>query len=305
LARLNENTPFKISVVVFLCIILGAVTVPFWESHWAGRSAEEQNISGTVEIGGKKVEAVKIDGRPNIAPGFHRTYTFGSDGLGRDVFMRSLRGGRVSLMAGFFAAIIGMSGAVVLGTAAGYKRGMVDTVISRWVDFMLCFPMLLLMVAMSGALALRDFGPIQRGSLPLLIVVLGFGAIPGMTRLVRSLVLGLAEKEFVEAAKAMGGSDARIMFRHMLPNISNQLVTFFGLMVSGMIVAEAGLSFLGIGILPPAMSWGTGIGDGTVYSMVAWWVTIIPGAFIAATATSINLIAMGIEEAFDPKKLGG
>jgi len=219
--------------------------------------------------------------------------------------MRTLRGGRTSLLAGFGAAILGMFGAIMLGTIAGYKGGWFDTLITRWVDFMLCFPTLLLMVAMSTALATRSFGPIHRGSVGLLIIILGTGAIPGMTRMIRALVLGLAEREFVEAARAMGGTDARIMFRHMLPNISNALVTYFGLMVSGMIIAEAGLSYLGLGILPPGMSWGSGIGDGVPYYMTAWWITLIPGGFIVLVATSVNLIGMAIEQAFDPKSLGG
>jgi peptide/nickel transport system permease protein len=305
LARLRENRIFIGAAIVFCMVILVCATAPMWESKWAGRTATEQNLSGTVEIGGKEKPAVKQDGRPGIGPGFHREYTLGSDQLGRDVLMRALRGGRVSLIVGFCAALLGMAGAIVLGTTAAFKRGMWDSAISRFVDFMLCFPMLLMMIALSTALAMRDLGPIQRGSMPLLIIILGFSAIWGMTRIVRGLVLGLAEKEFVEAARAMGGGDGRIMFRHMLPNISNQVVTYFGLMFSGMIVAEAGLSYLGVGILPPGMSWGTGIGDGTVYSMVAWWVTLVPGMFIILTAASVNLIGQAIEEAFDPKNLTG
>lgn len=303
--RLRENWTFKIALVVFSTIILLTLFAPFIETHWAGRAAGDQNLSGKMKIGGDTKEAVKVDGRPNIGPGLHKEYMLGSDSLGRDVFMRALRGGRVSLMAGFGAAAIGMIGAALLGTIAGYKRGRWDTIISRWADFMMCFPTLLLLVAMSTALATRTIGPIHRGSLSLLVLILGIGAIPGMTRLIRSLVVGLAEREFVEAAKALGASDWRIMLRHMLPNISNALVTYFGLMVSGMIIAEAGLSFLGLGILPPNLSWGTGIGDGTTYYTVAWWITVVPGMFIMATAASVNLIGMSIEEAFDPKNLGG
>jgi len=303
--RLRENRLFVVACAMFGTILLLTMSAPLFEQHWAGRTAQEQNLSGKATIGGKQIEAVKLDGRPNIGPGFHREYMLGSDALGRDVFMRALRGGRVSLLAGFGAAFIGMFGAIILGTVAAYKRGRWDTVISRWADFMMSFPSLLLLVAMSTALATRDIGPIERGSLPLLVMILGFGAIPAMTRIVRSLVLGLTEKEFVEAALALGGSDSRVMFRHMLPNISNALVTYFGLMVAGMIIAEAGLSFLGVGILPPGLSWGTGIGDGSVYAMVAGWVVLVPGAFVMATALSVNLIVMGIEEAFDPKQLGG
>ena len=305
LARLRENRSFQISSVIFLSILLMCLAAPLFETAWAGRSATDQNLSGSVLIGGHKVEAVKADGTPGIGPGFHRAYMLGSDSLGRDVFMRALVGGRVSLMAGFGAALLGMTGAVLLGTIAGYKGGWFDAAISRWVDFMLCFPMLLLMVSMSAALATRTIGPIHRGSLALLIIVLGGGSIPGMTRMIRALVLGLAECEFVEAARAMGATDSRIMFRHMLPNISNALVTYFGLMVSGMVIAEAGMSYLGLGILPPSMSWGSGIGDGVPYYLTAWWITMVPGGFIVLMATSVNLIGMAIEQAFDPKSLGG
>jgi peptide/nickel transport system permease protein len=303
--RLKENRTFKVSCVIFLSIVIMCVAAPVFERYWAGRSAADQNLSGSVMIGGKQVEAVAADGTPNIGPGFHLKYTLGSDELGRDVFMRALEGGRVSLLVGFGAALFGMAGAVVLGTAAGFKRGWVDTIISQWVDFMLCMPVILLMVAVSTALAMHPLGPIHRGSILLLILVLGFGAMPGMTRMIRGLVLGLAEKEFVEAARALGGGDARVMFRHMLPNISNALVTYFGLMVSGMIIAEAGMSFLGLGILPPGMSWGSGIADGSTYYMSAAWITMVPGLFIVLTTTSVNLIGMAVEEAFDPKNLGG
>jgi peptide/nickel transport system permease protein len=139
----------------------------------------------------------------------------------------------------------------------------------------------------------------------LLVLILGIGGIAGMTRIIRGLVLGLAEKEFVEAAKAMGSGDMRIMFRHMLPNISGALVTYFGLIVTGMVIGEAGLSYLGIGILPPGMSWGTGIGDGVPYVTSAWWVTMVPGTFIMLFAVSVNLIGQAVEEAFDPKNLQG
>ncbi len=303
--RLREDRVFKVSCVIFALVIIACMSAPMMESRWAGRTATEQNLSGSVKISGKEKEVVRLDGMPGIGPGFHREYTLGSDVLGRDVFMRALRGGRVSLLAGFGAATLGMFGAIFFGTIAGYKRGMWDAVISRTIDFMLCFPSLLLMVAMSAALATRSIGPIQRGSLGLLIVVMGTLAIPGMARLVRSLVLGLAEKEFVEAAKALGGNDARIMFRHMLPNISSVLVTYYGLMVSGMIIAEAGMSYLGLGILPPEMSWGTGISDGVPYYTTAPWITLVPGAFIVLIATSVNLIGMSVEKAFDPKNLGG
>lgn len=305
ISRLKENTSFKVSCVVLLIIVSLVVSAPLLERGFAGRTAVEQGLSDTIVTGGKRREVVELDGTPGIGPGFHREYMLGADALGRDVFMRTLRGGSVSLIAGLGASVIAMIGAVALGTIAGYRRGWWDAAISRWADFMMCFPSLLLLVGLSTALATRSIGPIHRGSVSLLIVILGIGAIAGMSRIIRGLVLGLSEKEFVEAAKAMGGSDMRIMVRHILPNISGALFTYFGLILTGMVLGEAGLSYLGIGILPPQMSWGTGIGDGVPFVTTAWWITFVPGMFLVFFAVSVNLISKGIEEAFDPKNLTG
>jgi peptide/nickel transport system permease protein len=305
LARLKENTTFMVSCVMLLIIVVLVAAAPLMERGFAGRSAVQQGLSDKIVIGGKTREVVELDGTPGIGPGFHREYMLGADALGRDVFMRTLEGGRVSLIAGLGASFIAMFGAVALGTLAGYRRGWWDAAISRWADFMMCFPSLLLLVGLSTALATRSIGPIHRGSVALLILILGVGAIAGMSRIIRGLVIGLAEKEFVEAAKAMGSSDLRIMVRHMLPNISGALFTYFGLILTGMVLGEAGLSYLGIGILPPQMSWGTGIGDGVPFVTTAWWITLVPGMFVVLFAVSVNLISKGIEEAFDPKNLGG
>lgn len=303
--RLREDRVFIAACLVFSFVIVMTFSAPLMEQRFAGRTATEQNLSGGITVHGRHVEAVASDGTPGIGPGLHREYLLGSDQLGRDVFMRGLRGGRVSLLAGFGAALLAMTGATLLGTLAGFKRGLWDAGISRYFDFMMSFPALILMVALSTALATRSIGPIHRGSLALLVLILGIGGISGMGRMVRALVISLAAKDFVEAARALGSSDSRIMFRHMLPNISNALVTYFGLVVSGMILAEAGMSYLGLGILPPSMSWGSGIGDGTAYYTVAPWITIVPGTFIVLTTTSVNLIGQAIDKAFDPKNLGG
>ncbi|MCW2920602.1 MAG: binding-protein-dependent transport system inner rane component [Thermoleophilia bacterium] len=303
--RLKESRLFMASCAMLLFILVLVAAAPLMERGFAGRTAVEQGLSDTIVLGGKKREVVELDGTPGIGPGFHREYMLGADALGRDVFMRTLVGGRVSLLAGFGASVIAMFGAVALGTLAGYRRGWWDAAISRWADFMMCFPSLLLLVGLSTALATRSIGPIHRGSVSLLILILGVGAIAGMSRIIRGLVIGLAEKEFVEAAKAMGSSDLRIMARHMLPNISGALFTYFGLIFTGMVLGEAGLSYLGIGILPPQMSWGTGIGDGVPFVTTAWWITLVPGMFVVMFAVSVNLISKGIEEAFDPKNLTG
>jgi ABC-type dipeptide/oligopeptide/nickel transport system permease subunit len=306
-ARLKENRIFHVAVAIFSAILLMCALTPVMETSFSGHRADEQNLSGHMRLHGKKTEIVSLRGIPNVGPGFHKQYMLGADQLGRDVFMRTLRGGKVSLLAGFGGAFMSMFLATLLGTLAGYKRGKWDTIISRYFDFMLSFPMLLLMVALGTALATREslFGFIHRGSLSLVLLLLGIGGIPSFGRLIRSQVLSLSEKEFVEAAKAMGGGDRRVMIVHLLPNISSALVTYFGLLVSSMILAEVGLAYLGVGILPPNMSWGTGISDGVMYYTTAWWITIVPGAFVTLTVLSINLIGIAIEEAFDPKHLGG
>lgn len=303
--RLKENTVFKVALVTFVVMVVMCMSAPFFAANWAGRGAYEQNLSGNVDIG-KGKEAVDLHGVPNIGPGLRTQYTFGSDHLGRDVFIRVLEGGRVSLTIAFGATMIVMILGTLMGTAAGFYKGRLDQVISRYFDFMLAFPSLLLMIALSTALATREgWWIFTRGSIGLPIVVIGFTGMSTLGRIIRSQAYGLAEREYVEAARALGATNGRIMLQHMLPSLLPTLVTWAGLLLGTVLLAEAGLSFLGVGVLPPIPSWGNIIADGRNFYSTAWWVSFFPGLFIALTVLSLNLIGQALEEALDPKALEG
>lgn len=304
--RLRENRLAQVAAVVLSLLVLACMATPLFERHWAGRANSEQNLSGKAEVNGTTVEVVDIRGVPQVGPGFRREYTLGADKLGRDVFMRILQGGRVSLTVGFSAAIITVFFAVLLGTMAGYYKGKVDLLISRYFDVQWAFPVLPLAIALSTALATSDgFLFFKRGSLMLPIFIIGFVSIPYLGRAVRAQVLSVSEREFVEAARALGATDARIMRREIFPNIFTTVLTYFGLIVSGNIIFESGLSFLGVGVLPPTPSWGNIIADGASFYSTALWISFFPGVAIMLTVLCLNLVSEALEEAFDPKALGG
>lgn len=275
------------------------------ETRWAGRAYDEQNLSGSIKLGGKEREVVNLRGIPTVGPGLRRQYTLGADPLGRDVFMRTLRGGWVSLRIAVGAMLLTVFIGVTLGTIAGYAKGRIDALISHFFDTMLAVPYILLATALSVALATASFGPIKRGSLALTLLIIGVLGGFYFGRIVRSAVLSLAEREFVEAARALGGSDRRIIVRHIVPHLSSTIITYGGVLIGSAMIAEAALSFLGLGVLPPTASWGNMIADGRYFYATAWWISFFPGLFIALTVLSLNLLGQALEEAFDPKALGG
>ena len=305
ISRLKENRLAQVAAVIFIVMVLLCLSVGFMESHWAGRSAYEANLSGTMDQGGKGVEVVDIHGIPGVGPGFRKEYTLGADYLGRDVFMRVLRGGGVSLMVGLGAAIITTVLGLAIGIAAGFFGGRIDAFISRTLDVLIAFPALVFAIALSTALASSGgFLFIKRGSpmLPLLIIGV-LGAFP-FARIIRAKAMELAGQEFVEAARALGAGNVRIMVNEMLPHLTTTVITWFGLIVSANIIAEAGLSFLGVGVLPPTPSWGNIISDGRIFYSTAWWISLFPGLMIAITVLSLNIVGEALEEALDPKSKG-
>jgi peptide/nickel transport system permease protein len=303
--RLKENRVGQVAALVLLAIVVMCLSAPWFETHWAGRGANDQNLSGTVVIDGKPTEVVSLRGVPNVGPGFRKTYTMGADQLGRDIFMRVLEGGRISLLIGFGSALITMVLATLLGAAAGYYKGRFDMVVSRMFDVMLATPSLVLMIAVSVALAQKGgFLFIKRGSATLPLLVIGIFAVPVLGRILRSQALSLGEKEYVEAARALGAKNSRIIGLHVIPHLTTTLITYMGILVSANILMESALSFLGVGVLPPMASWGSIISDGRVYISVAAWIAFFPGLMIVLTVVSLNLVGEALEDAFDPKSGG-
>jgi len=219
----------------------------------------------------------------------------GTDQLGRDVFSRMLHGAKVSLSVGFVAVAISILIGILVGAVAGYYRGWVDSVLMRFVDIMLCFPSFFLILTVVALL-----GP----SLFKVMVVIGITSWMGTSRFVRAEFLSLRERDFVQAAKALGVKDLRIIFLHVLPNALAPVFVTATLDVASAILVEAGLSFLGFGVQPPAPSWGNILTEGRTYIFDAWWLTVFPGLAILITVLSFNLLGEGLRDALDPRLRG-
>ncbi|MBI4280212.1 MAG: ABC transporter permease [Armatimonadetes bacterium] len=219
-------------------------------------------------------------------------HVMGADHLGRDVFSRTVWAGRVSLSIGLLSTLLTMLLGVTAGTAAGYFGGWTDTLLMRLVDMILAVPLFFLAVAF-----LALYGP----SIPGLIFILGAASWPPSARLVRAEFLRLKVADFVTAARALGARDLAIIVRHILPNVVPVIVISATLRVGIAILAEAGLSYLGLGVQPPTPSWGNIVADGRVYLRTAWWVSLFPGAFVLLSVMAVNLVGDGLRDAFDPR----
>jgi len=219
-------------------------------------------------------------------------YFFGTDGLGRDILSRLIYGARVSLIVGFTVVLIGGTFGTLVGLVSGYLGGTFDAIVMRIVDVFLAFPFLVLALVV---MALTGPG------LTNVILVLGFTSWVPYARVARAKVLSLKEREFVEASQALAAGAWRVMLHHVLPNIISSIIVIASARVASAIVAEATLSFLGLGVGAATPSWGASLADGRTYLLIAWWPATLPGLAIMLTVLAINLIGDGLRDKLDPR----
>ena len=349
--RLRQDKVALVALGFIFLLIFVAILAPVLVKVFGAHPPNEQNSNALDSFGS--------------AAGPSSKYLMGTDGLGRDVFSRTLYGARISLQVAFLATGLILLIGVTLGMIAGYYRGAVDTFLSRSMDVVLAFPVLLLALGLGAACSLKGclsaaavgrdlviagvvillltvaLAAVRRGGLksvtgadwalrlapgavivvmglilliglnskatliqpglPVVIFVITLAGWPYMARIIRGQVLSLREKEFVEAARSLGASDSRIIFRHILPNLVAPIIVYTTLLIPTNILFEAALSFLGVGVQPPTASWGAMIADAIEIFDTAWWYMTFPGVALLLTVLAFNLVGDGLQDALNPR----
>ncbi|RDD29978.1 ABC transporter permease [Prosthecochloris sp. ZM] len=221
-----------------------------------------------------------------------RSFILGTDQYGRDILSRVIYGSKISLSIGFLVVLISVTLGTIIGVSSGYFGGIIDNILMRIVDVLIAFPALFLIL-----IIIATFG----NSIFLIVITLSFTGWMGVSRIVRGQVLSLKEQEFILAAKSLGLSNLRIIFRHLIPNTLTPVIVAATLRIGSIILTEAGLSFLGLGVQPPTPSWGNIINEGRDSLLNHWWISTFPGIAILSTVVCFNLIGDGVRDALDPR----
>jgi peptide/nickel transport system permease protein len=276
--RLRRDRAAMIALGVVCLVILGAVCAPLVASLTGHGVNQQFRTSGLSPEG--------------IPVGPRGSFLFGTDDQGRDVLVRIAYGARISVYVGVLATLITVSVGTVLGMAAGFFGGLVDTAIARLVDVVLAVPYLLFAIALVS---------ISHPGLIIVIIVIALFGWAAVARVVRGQVLSIREKEYIEAARALGGSSWRIMFVDILPNIAAPVIVYTTLLIPVSIIAEAALSFLGVGIPPPTADWGQMIAEAQQLYQQAWWFLVFPSLALLITTVAFNILGDGVRDALDPR----
>jgi ABC-type dipeptide/oligopeptide/nickel transport system permease subunit len=276
--RLRRDRVAMVSLGVIVVIVLVAVFAPVFAALTGHPPNEQYRQAGLTP-----------DGLPKPPSG---TFLLGTDDLGRDILVRIAYGARVSLGVGVLATAITVTIGVVVGLAAGFLSGVVDTVLTRLIDVTLSVPFLLVAIALVSIT-----GP----SLTVTVFVIGFFSWASVARIVRGQVLSIKEREYIEAARSLGSGDLRIMFVDVLPNVLAPVIVYTTLLIPVVIVVQATLSFLGLGLPPPTPDWGGMISESQTYYTTSWWFMVFPGAALLVTTLAFNLFGDGVRDAFDPR----
>jgi peptide/nickel transport system permease protein len=289
---------------LFILIVVLCLLAPVYANDIAHTGPNVNHITDVVKVNGKSEEVVSSTGLP-IGPTWQGRFLLGADKNGRDVAVRLLYGGRNSLEVGAIATLITMVLAVIVGLLAGYFRGFTDGVLSRLMDIIWAYPALLLGVALGVMLAVSGINlglfELRGGSLLIPALIVGVVYIPYVAKPIRGQVLGLREREFIDAARVQGLGNLRIMLGEILPNLASTIIVFVPLMLANSILLEASLSFLGAGVQAPNPSWGTMISDGTRYIPAAIHLVLVPGLMLVAAVLGVNVFGDGVRDALDPR----
>jgi len=274
MASLRKDKSALFGVLILLGVVVVAILAPVLAPY----SPHEQLLSRNL--------------KPPMWSDGQNVFILGTDHLGRDFLSRLIYGTRISLVVGFFAVFLTGSFGLLVGLVSGYFGGKVDFFLMRLVDLVLSFPFILLALA-----TIAIVGP----SLTVLILVMSMRIWVIYARVVRGEVLSMREQEFIQAARSIGGSDIRIIFRHILPNVLAPVIILASLYLGRMIIIEAGLSFLGLGVPPPTPTWGGLLSDGKIHLYTSWWLVTFPGLAITITVLGSNLVGDWLRNILDPR----
>jgi len=289
--RLRRDRASMAALVVILLIVAVAIFAPVFAAI-TGHGVYQQFRGPQPPVG------LTPTGQP-VGPS--AAFLLGTDDQGRDLLVRIAYGTRISLLVGVVATAITVAIGTVVGLSAGYFGKIADTILARLMDWLLAIPFLLLAISLASVVLVHPIGPLKPG-LPIVIFVIGVLGWATIGRVVRGQVLSIREKEYIEAARALGAGPWRIMFIDILPNLLAQLIVYTTLLIPLAIVGEAGLSFLGVGVPPPTADWGEMISTAaTLYLYGPWWFLVFPSVALLITTLAFNIFGDGVRDAFDPR----